>query len=53
MKDGMSVMMREGFGFGVVSSEFTEVVVDIVRIAVLGFQLNGHVFDLRVIVIQF
>ena len=51
MKDGMSVMMREGFG--VVSSEFTEVVVDIVRIAALGFQLNGHVFDPRVIVIRF
>lgn len=40
-----SVMMREGPCLVVVSGELPMVAVDIVRIAALSFQLNGHVLD--------
>ena len=40
-----SVMVREGLCFVVVSGEFPKVAVDVVGVAALGFQLNGHVFD--------
>ena len=39
------MMVREGMGFVVMSGELPKVAVDVVRVAALGFQLNGHVFD--------
>ena len=41
-------MMCEGLCFVVVSCEFPKVTVDVVGIAALGFQLNGHVFDAEI-----
>ncbi len=42
------MMVREGISFVLVSGEFPKVAVDVVRVAVLGFQLNGHVLDAEV-----
>lgn len=42
------MMMCESLCIVVVSGEFPEVAVDVVRIAALGFQLNGHVFDAEI-----
>jgi hypothetical protein len=39
------MMVREGLCFVVVSGQLPEVAMNVVRITVLGFQLNGHVFD--------
>ena len=41
-------MMREGMGFVVLLGQFPKVAVDVVGIAALGFQLNGHVFDAEI-----
>jgi len=41
-------MMREDWCFVVVLGQLPKVAVDVVRIAALGFQLNGHVFDAEV-----
>jgi hypothetical protein len=42
------MMVGEGMCFVVVCCQFPKVAVDVVRIAALGFQLNGHVFDAEV-----
>ena len=42
------MMVREGLCFVVLFGQFPEVAVNVVRIATLGFQLNGHVFDAEV-----
>ncbi len=39
------MMVGEGLCFVVVSGELAKVAVDVVGIAALGFQLNGHMFD--------
>jgi hypothetical protein len=41
-------MVREGMGFVVLLGQFPKVAVDVVGLAALGFQLNGHVFDAEV-----
>ena len=41
-------MVREGRCFVVVSGQLPRVAVDVVGIAALGFQLNGHVLDSEV-----
>ena len=41
-------MMCEGLCFVVVAGQLPKVAVDVVGIAALGFQLNGHVFDAEV-----
>ncbi len=45
---GRSVMVREGMCFVVLVGQFPEVTVDVVGIATLGLQLNGHMFDAEV-----
>lgn len=42
------MMVGEGLCFVVLPGEFSKIAVDVVRIAALGFQLNGHVFDAEV-----
>jgi len=42
------MMVREGLGFVVMSGQLPKVEVDVVWIAALGFQLNGHVFDAEI-----
>lgn len=39
------MVMREGMGFAALFCQLPQVAVDVVGIATLGFQLNGHVFD--------
>lgn len=41
-------MVREGLCFVVVSGQLPKVIVDVVRIAAFGFQLNGHVLDAEI-----
>ena len=41
-------MVCEGGGFVVLLGQLSEVAVDIIRIAALGFQLNGHVLDTKI-----
>lgn len=42
---GRSVTVGEGMSFVVLFGQFPEVAVNVLRIATLGLQLNGHVFD--------
>ena len=42
------MMVGEGLCFVVVIGQFPKVAVDVVGIATLGFQLNGHVFDAEI-----
>ena len=39
------MMVCEGMSFVLLLGQFPQVAVDVVRIAALGFQLNGHMFD--------
>lgn len=41
-------MVHEAMGFVVLLGQFPKVAVDVVGLAALGFQLNGHVFDAEV-----
>ena len=41
-------MMREGVGFVVVLGQFPEITMDVVGIAALGFELDGHMFDTEI-----
>ena len=39
------MVVREGMYFVVLFRQFSQVAVDVVGIATLGFKLNGHMFD--------
>ena len=41
-------MVREGLRFEVLLGQFPKVAVDVVGIAALGFQLDGHVVDAEI-----
>ena len=38
-------MVREAVGFVVVLGQFAEIAMNVVGVAAVGFELNGHVFD--------
>ena len=41
-------MVREAVGFVVVLGQFAEIAMNVVGVAAVGFELNGHVFDAEV-----
>jgi hypothetical protein len=42
------MMVREGMCFVVLSGQLSKVAMDVVGIATLGFELDGHVFDAEI-----
>jgi len=39
------MMVREGLGLAMLFCQLSEIAVDVVGIAALGFKLDGHMFD--------